>query len=269
MELLGLFVPFLEILFIAFVINYLLSFFWNTRTMDLVFGFLVFLFIFVATRWLHLVVLERLMDYVVSVLPLAILIIFQPELRIALSKLSIISKASEEITEFEIFLESIATSVYHLANKNIGAIIVLENQDSLQEYADRSVLLDAVFSSELIESIFAISTPLHDGAVIMRGTTILSAATILPLADDSLQIVKSMGTRHRASLGISQQSDALVIVISEETGKVSLAREGIMTRGVKIDRFKGVVRSIFNPVPKKSIRNRWIEWKNKISEYIT
>lgn len=264
MELLGIFVPFIEIFFIAVVINYLLSFFWNTRTMDLVFGFLAFLSIFVATRWLRLGVLERLMDYVVSVLPLAILIIFQPELRIALSKLSIISKGSEEINEFDKFLEAIASSVYRLANKNIGALIVLENENSLQEYANKSVLLNAVFSSELLESIFATTTPLHDGAVIIRASTILSAATILPLADDSSQLVKSMGTRHRASLGISQLSDALVIVISEETGKVSLAREGIMTRGVKIDRFKGVIRSIFNPMPQQQGNRRWLLWKNKI-----
>ena len=92
---------------------------------------------------------------------------------------------------------------------------------------------------------------LHDGAVIIRGTTILSAATILPLADDSTHLSKSMGTRHRAGLGISQLTDALVIVVSEETGKVSIARDGIMTRGVKVDRFKGIIRSVFSP-PKTS-----------------
>jgi DNA integrity scanning protein DisA with diadenylate cyclase activity len=88
--------------------------------------------------------------------------------------------------------------------------------------------------------------------VIIRGTTVVSAATILPLADDSSQISKSMGTRHRAGLGISQQTDALIVVVSEETGKVSIAREGIMTRGVKIDRFKGIIRSIFNPPETRS-----------------
>src|SRR6185436_13003680 len=115
------------------------------------------------------------------------------------------------------------------------------------EYADKAVLLNARFSPELLETIFITSTPLHDGAVIIRGTTIISAATILPLADDSTQLSKSMGTRHRAGLGISQITDALIIVVSEETGKVSIARDGIMTRGIKIDRFKGVIRSIFTP----------------------
>ena len=134
-----------------------------------------------------------------------------------------------------------------MAERRIGALVLLENQDSLDEYANKSVVLNAQFSPELLESIFVTTTPLHDGAVIIRGTTILSAATILPLADDSTQLAKSMGTRHRAGYGISQITDALIIVVSEETGKVSIARDGIMTRGVKIDRFKGIIRSVFNP----------------------
>ncbi len=116
------------------------------------------------------------------------------------------------------------------------------------------MLLNANFSPELLESIFITTTPLHDGAVIIRGTTLLSAATILPLADDTTQLSKSMGTRHRAGLGISQVTDALIIVVSEETGKVSIARDGIMTRGVKSDRFKGIIRSVFNP-PKPEIKS--------------
>ncbi len=113
------------------------------------------------------------------------------------------------------------------------------------------MLLNAHFSSELLESIFMTTTPLHDGAVILRGSTVLSAATILPLADDTGQLSKSMGTRHRAGLGVSQITDTLSIVISEENGKVSVARDGIMTRGVKLDRFRGIVRSIFNPPANK------------------
>jgi diadenylate cyclase len=141
---------------------------------------------------------------------------------------------------------------------------VLENQDSLDEYSNKAVLLNAEFSSELLESIFSTNTPLHDGAVILRGTTIVSAATILPLSDENSQLSKSMGTRHRAGLGISEMTDALIIVVSEETGKVSIAREGIITRGVKIDRFKGIVRSIFTP-PKLSVPNSYgmLDWLKK------
>ncbi|MFI5344407.1 MAG: diadenylate cyclase, partial [Chlamydiales bacterium] len=147
-----------------------------------------------------------------------------------------------------------------LSDRRIGALVVLENQDSLEDLANRAVLINSRFSPELLESIFITTTPLHDGAVIIRGTTILSAATILPLADDSTHLSKSMGTRHRAGLGISQLTDALVIVVSEETGKVSIARDGIMTRGVKIDRFKGIIRSVFSP-PKSTIPTTFNIWE--------
>lgn len=240
-------VPGLEILIIAIMIYYLLSFFWNTRAMDLVFGLLAFLAFYATSTWLHFPVLQKMMFYFVNVAVIALLIIFQPELRLALSKLSVKGKKYREITEFDKFLDAISQSIYRMAERRIGALVLLENQDSLDEFANKAVVLNAQFTPELLESIFITTTPLHDGAVIIRGTTILSAATILPLADDSTQLAKSMGTRHRAGLGISQVTDALIIVVSEETGKVSIARDGIMTRGVKIDRFKGIIRSVFNP----------------------
>lgn len=253
-------VPGIEIAIIGILIYYLLSFFWNTRAMDLVFGLLAFLALFAASKSFNLPVLQKLMLYVVNVAVLALLIIFQPELRLALSKLSLKGRKYREITEFDRFLESLSQSTYRLSEKRIGALILLENQDSLEEYAKKAVILNAQYSSELLESIFSTTTPLHDGAVIIRGTSIISAATILPLADDTTQLSKSMGTRHRAGLGISQVTDSLVIVVSEESGKVSIARDGIMTRGVKIDRFKGIIRSIFTP-PKSTIEGGFNIWE--------
>lgn len=252
-------VPGIEILCIAVVLYYTFSFFWNTRAMDLLYGSLAFLTFFALSKWFNLPVLEKLMLYVVNVAVLALLIIFQPELRLALSKLSLKSKKYVETTEFDHFLENISQSVYRLSERRIGALIVLENQDSLEDLAKKAVVINAKFSPELLESIFITTTPLHDGAVIIRGSTIISAATILPLADDSTHLSKSMGTRHRAGLGISQLTDALVIVVSEETGKVSIARDGIMTRGVKIDRFKGIIRSVFSP-PMTSISSNINFW---------
>lgn len=240
-------VPGLEIMIIAIMVYYLLSFFWNTRAMDLIFGLLAFLMFYAGSIWLHLPVLQKLMLYFVNVAVIALLIIFQPELRLALSKLSLKGKKYREITAFDKFLDSISQTIYRLSDKRIGALILLENQDSLEEFANKAVMLNARFSPELLETIFCTDTPLHDGAMIIRGTTIVSAATILPLADDSSQLTKSMGTRHRAGLGISQLTDAVIIVVSEETGKVSIARDGIMTRGIKMDRFKGIIRSIFTP----------------------
>lgn len=239
--------PIIEVLIIAIMLNYLLSLIWNTRSMDLVYGLLAFLFIFGASSWFNLPVLHQIMVLIGNVSIIAIIVIFQPEIRVALSKLSLKGKRFKEITEFDKFLDQLANSCYRLAEKRIGALIALENEDTLEEYAQKAVLLNGEFSSELLESIFASGTPLHDGAVILREKNIIAAAVILPLAEDTTQLAKSMGTRHRAGLGLSLLNDSLVIVISEETGKISIARDGIMTRGVKIDRFKGIIRSIFNP----------------------
>jgi uncharacterized protein (TIGR00159 family) len=245
-------VPGLEIMIIAIMIYYLLSFFWNTRAMDLILGLLAFLTFYAGSIWLRLPVLQQLMLYFVNVAVIGLLIIFQPELRLALSKLSLKGKKYREITAFDKFLDTLSQTIYRLSDKRIGALVLLENQDSLDEFANKAVVLNAQFSPELLETIFCTDTPLHDGAMIIRGTTIVSAATILPLADDSSQLTKSMGTRHRAGLGISQLTDAVIIVVSEETGKVSIARDGIMTRGIKPDRFKGIVRSIFTPPAARS-----------------
>ncbi len=262
MEFLHTITPFVEVLIIAIILNYLLSFFWNTKSMDLVLGLFAFLLIIAASSWLNLPVLHKIMVLIGNVAVIALLIIFQPELRVALSKLSLKSRRYREITEFDKLLDQLTNSVYRMSEKRIGALIALENEDSLEEYAQKAVLLNAEFSPELLETIFATSTPLHDGAVILRDRTLLAAAVILPLAEDSSQLAKSMGTRHRAGLGLSHMTDALVIIISEETGKVSVAREGIMTRGVKSDRFKGIIRSIFNPPPRMKLPAKFnlFEW---------
>jgi uncharacterized protein (TIGR00159 family) len=259
------FTPFVEIIIISVMLNYLLSFFWNTRSMDLVLGLLAFLLIFAISSWLNLPILHKIMVLIGNVAVIAILIIFQPELRVALSKLSLKGRRYKELTEFDKFLDQLAGSTYRLAEKRIGALIVLQHEDSLDEFANKAVILNANFSSELLESIFAATTPLHDGAAIIRDMTIVAAAVILPLAEDSSQLTRSMGTRHRAALGVSQLTDAMVIVISEESGKVSLARDGVMTPGVKIDRFKGVIRSIFTPPQKTDFKSQFNlrEWLKK------
>ena len=254
-------IPFLEIAVISIMINYLLSFFWNTRSMDLVWGLFAFLLMFAVSAWLKFPILHKIMLLVANVAVIAVLIIFQPELRVALSKLSLKGKRVKEITEYDKFLDQLANSVYRLAEKYTGALIVLENEDLLDEFADKAVKLNADFSSELLETIFAVSTPLHDGAVILRDSKIIAASVILPLAEDSSQLTRSMGTRHRAGLGASHLTDALIIVVSEETGKVSIARDGVMTRGVKVDRFKAIIRSIFTPTPKDlSSKFNLTEW---------
>lgn len=248
--------PFIEIVIIAIIINYILSLFWNTRSMDLILGVLAFLLVFSASSIFNLPVLHKSLLDISSVAVIALLIIFQPELRIALSKLSLKGKRYKEITEFDKFLDQLTSSVYRLSDKKTGALIALENEDSLHEFALKAIMLNAHFSSELLESIFVSTTPLHDGAVIVRDLKIVAASAILPLAEDTRQFGR-MGTRHRAGLGASQLTDALLIVVSEETGKVAIARDGMITKGIKIDRFKGVIRSVFNPPLKKGLQSRF------------
>ncbi|MBM3197658.1 MAG: TIGR00159 family protein [Chlamydiae bacterium] len=263
MDFFDLVVPFLEIFVISIAINYLLSFFWNTRSMDLVLGLLAFLVLFAVSSWLHFPILHKITILTANVAAIALLVIFQPELRVALSKLSLKGKRFREYTEYDKFLDQLTNSVYRLSEKHTGALIVLENEDLLNEFAHKGVLLNADFSSELLESIFAVNTPLHDGAVIVRDRKIIAASVILPLAEDNFQLSRSVGTRHRAALGASQATDALIIIISEETGKVSLARDGVITRGVKADRFKAVVRSVFTPLPQQKelrVQYKLREW---------
>lgn len=246
---------------ITIMLNYLLSFFWNTRSMDLMMGLFAFFAIFLVSSWFELPTLHRIMVTFGNVAVIAFLVIFQPELRMALSKLSPKGKRGHGYSEFDQFLDQLTTSVYRMSDRKVGALIALENHDSLEDLAQKGVLLQAKFSSELLESIFSHSSPLHDGAVIIRSTTLLFAAqVILPIVEENAPAMRSMGTRHRAALSLSQICDALLIIVSEETGKVSIAREGIMTKGIKIDRFKGVLRSVFPSLQNASIPRPRFKW---------
>lgn len=257
--------PFFEILIIAILLNYILSFIWDTRSRDMVLGLLAFLFIFAISSWFKLPILNKLLLLFGNVAIIAILIIFQPELRMALSKLSLKGRKFREMSEFDKFLEQLAHSTYRLAEKRTGALIVLQNEDSLDEFTNKAVPVRAQFSSELLESIFATYSPLHDGAVVIKEMSLYAASVILPLpTSEGGSLPRSMGTRHRAALGLSQLTDAVIIVISEETGKVAIAREGIITPGVKVDRFKGILRSVFTPPsPTQFNPIRLKEWLSK------
>ncbi len=244
------FTPVFETAVIAVVLNYLLSFFWNTRSMDLILGLFAFLSIFAASSLFDLPILHKLMLLFANVAVIAILIIFQPELRVALSKLSLKGRRFKEVSEFETFLTQLCSTLFKFAGKRIGAIVVLENEDSLAHLATvGGTTLNARFSPELLNSIFLINSPLHDGAVIISGNTIVSAGVILPLADElaAAQLKKTMGTRHRAALGVTQHSEAIAIVVSEETGKVSVAKAGTLIPGVLEDQLRSIIKGIYAP----------------------
>jgi diadenylate cyclase len=247
-----------EIAVLAALVYWLLTLFWNSRAMDLAKGFGALLLICALAAWWDLPVLHRLVGPLVNGAVLAVVVLFQPELRHALSKLGVRRSPYRAEEAFDTFLDDLTQVVYRLAEWRRGALIVLENSDALDALVQKGVPLQARFSAELIESIFAPTAPLHDGAVVLRGTSVLSAATILPLSDDTSQLSRSMGTRHRAALGVSQHADCLAIVVSEERGTVAVARDGILTPALRPDRCKAIIRSVFQPARPKP--RSWLEW---------
>ena len=253
-------VPFFEVLVIAVSLYFLLSFFWKTRSMDLIIGSLLFLLIFGITFWLQLPILYTIMKHVANVAAIAVIVIFQPEFRLALSKLSF--KGNNYKTATDKFLDQLIASVFCLASKKRGALIVVEREHNMDEYARKGVLLNADFSPELLESIFSSNaTPLHDGAVIIRNKTILAASVILPLLETSTSVPKNMGTRHRAALGFSEATDALIIAVSEQTGAVSVARSGRASNDLNEAQFKGIFRSFFIPHEPAHLKPKFNLWE--------
>lgn len=246
------------------IISYLLSFFWNTRAFDTFIGLFAFFFLFAISSFFNLPVLHQIMILLTNVALIAIIVIFQPELRVALSKLNFKGKRQKQILEFDQFLDHLTRSVYGFSEKGIGALLAIENEDSLQEYALKGIALNAEFSPELLDTIFITSSPLHDGCLIIRDNTCVAAGVILPLSEGAT-ISKAMGTRHRAAIGLSEVSDAIVIVISEETSYVSIARDGIIYKNLKQERFKAILRSIFSPnkVDQLSLYKQSLQWIRK------
>lgn len=224
---------------VAFIIYHLINWLRQTRAMQLVKGILVIFIIMVISDLANLTVLNYVVSTLVQVGMFAIVVIFQPELRSLLERMgrsSVIKMIdftkdkNRSYTDTEKVCDEIVTAVMNMADTKTGALIVIERETKLGEIKT-GTHIDATVTSQLLENIFSHNTPLHDGAVIIRDNRILSAACFLPLTSNT-NVSKELGTRHRAALGISEVSDALTIVVSEETGKVSIAVNGSLTRNV-------------------------------------
>lgn len=208
-------------------------------------GLIFFIGFFFIIRELHVPYNHQIMLYVVNAIAMLLFFFHEPH-----PPEPSFERPSTNAYDDE-FLERFAGAIYKIASRGTGALVILENSESLDHFANQAILLNAKFTPDLLESIFEHKSPLNVGAVIIRETTILSAATILPITREYLQEANtSMGTRQLAALRFSQITDALVIIVSEETKKVSIAKEGIMVQGVRIERFKGIIQSIFNPKEK-------------------
>lgn len=245
------FTDLVDILLIAFIVYQLLKLIKETRAMQLVKGILILFLALEISSWFHLNTLNYLLRSAMQVGMFAIVVIFQPELRSLLEKMGrtkvgkIINIATGTSDNQEYAIREIVRAVLNLSNTRTGALIVIERETKLGDVIGTGTLLDAEVSSALLENLFVPKTPLHDGAVIIRGDRIHTAGCFLPLTSNE-NLSRELGTRHRAALGISEASDALVIIVSEETGKISIAVNGTLTRNLNKNSLTAALRKAFS-----------------------
>lgn len=230
------FTSIIDIAIVAFVTYRLMLLIKGTRAVQLLKGVAVLVVATAASSFFQLYTLQWILKQAMTALVVALPIVFQPELRRALEKIGGGKFLSHQFThagdiEYSLMVGEIVRAVRILSKERIGALIVLERSTGLGEYIDTGVKVGALLSGELLVNIFIPRTPLHDGAVIIRGDRIMAAACVLPLTQGQ-NLSKTTGTRHRAGVGITEESDSLAVIVSEQTGKVSLAVEGVLAEGL-------------------------------------
>lgn len=255
----------LDILVVSFIFYKSYNLIKETRAEQLLKGILFVLLIIPISEILHLRTLNWIINQTITIGVLTIVIIFQPEIRKALEHLGRSTFSDKHILEDEeirnLVIGEIVTAVENLSYTRTGALIVIEQRTGLAEIINTGTKLDAVVSSALLENIFVVNTPLHDGATIIRNNRIVSSGCFLPLTDNN-KLNKKLGTRHRAGIGLSETSDALVIIVSEETGTISLALNGKLLRNYDGEKLKVVLaKLIANRQPKKlTLREKVKSW---------
>ena len=244
----------------------------ETRAEQLLKGLLLVVIIIPISYILKLDMLYFILNKTLTIGVLSVVIIFQPEIRRALEHLGRsafddISHVNDKKT-LDNNLDEIVTAVINLSESKTGALIVLEQSTGLNEVIGAGTIIDGNITANLLENIFVVNTPLHDGATIIRNNRILASGCVLPLTSN-VNINKKLGTRHRAAIGLSEISDAIVIIVSEETGIISLAINGKITRNYDGEKLKNVLSKIIerrSDQKGKTARERvssWIKEKNK------
>ena len=240
----------IDILIVAVIIYELLLLTRHTRGSALLKGLFLIFVIVILSNILGLTSLNWLLLAVLQNGAIVLVILFQPELRKALERMGrsrIITKGNRrnEDDESEIIIEEIVQTVVDLSRRRVGALIVFERQTGLQDVIETGTALNADISAPLLENIFEPNTPLHDGAVVIRDERIMAAACILPLAEAS-GVSRELGTRHRAAIGITENTDAAGIVVSEQTGIVSFASDGTLRRPFTVDELRTFLHGFYN-----------------------
>ncbi len=260
----------LEIIILSFVIYEILAWIKNTRAWTLLKG-LVMILAFALVAWLaKLYTILWIMEKVAYVATTALIIIFQPELRKALEQLgnrnpitelfAFENSKTEEHGFTERTVNELVRASVEMGKAKTGALMVIERETPLEDIERTGIQVDGIVSSQLLINIFEHNTPLHDGAVVIRGNRVTAATCYLPLSDNTT-ISKDLGTRHRAAIGISEVTDSLTIVVSEETGRISLAENGILTRMSDADALRKALTR--NP-EREQQKKRFRIWKGRL-----
>lgn len=229
----------------------------ETRAEQLLKGIVLIIVLIPISYLLKLDMLYFILNKTLTIGVLSVIIIFQPEIRRALEHLG--RSAFDDVhymadkESFSTIVNEIVTAVQNLADTKTGALIVIEQSTGLNEVTGSGTLLDANITSSLLENIFVVNTPLHDGATIIRNNRILASGCVLPLTNN-ININKKLGTRHRAAIGLSEISDALVIIVSEETGVISLAINGKITRGYDKEKLRTILVKIIENRSSKKVK---------------
>ncbi len=232
-----------EITILTLFVYYVLLFIKGTRAVQVLKGLFLLIITFFISQKLNLIVLNYLITIFAPIAIISLIIIFQSELRRGLARLGRSPFFISLSTDTKI-PDIITDAVMSLSERKIGGIVVIEREIGLRNYISTGVIIDSLISEELIYSIFLPTSPLHDGAIIVEGDRIAATSCLLPLSQYH-QISKSLGTRHRAAVGLGEETDALVIVISEETGTVSLAENGNLIRDLGAVEIKEALEDIY------------------------
>ncbi len=258
----------IDILIVAVVLYKLFTLIKETRAEQLIKGIGILLVLTKLSEWAELYTINWILANAMTVGTLAILIVFQPELRRGLEYIGrsrFLSKSLIEIRGENIskVVEEIVEATASLSRQKIGALMVLERQTGLNEVVETGTKIGGLVTSDLLINIFIPNTPLHDGAVIIKDDLIKAAACFLPLTDSS-NVSKELGTRHRAAIGISERSDSLSIIVSEETGAISIAENGTISRYLDSKTLKQILLDMYKPKKEDQLFTR--KWRTKDEE---
>ncbi len=237
-----------DILILTLIIYYVLALIKGTRAFQVAWGLLILIPMFMLANYLELYTLSWILDRFSVYLVLAIIILFQDDIRRALARVgNPLFPSMNRGMETQV-VEELIRAVFALASTSTGALIVLEREGSLDDYIEVGVKIDALLTSEVLQAIFQTSSPIHDGAVIVRRDRIVAAGCFLPLTTNP-EVSKALGTRHRAAIGLTDEADSVVLVVSEEEGRVSLVSGGKIRVVPDAKELRAALKKIFTVEP--------------------